>query len=402
MSWRECSAMSLRLDLVTSVIAGQIGIAEISRRFGVSRKTAYKWLGRYRQGGAAGLADRSRRPQHTGRRTSPELEEAVVGLRQEHPCWGGRKLHRRLKDQGHPHPPAPSTITDICRRRGLLDPAESEKHRAWQRFVCAAPNDLWQMDFKGHFAMTSGGRCHPLTVLDDHSRFALGLRACADEQFETVQVELTGLFRRYGLPQRMLMDNGSPWGNSEADHGFTPLTVWLLRLDVGVSHSRPRHPQTQGKDERFHRTLNSELLRRNRLRDLTHCQDRFDPWRDVYNHERPHEALGLDTPAQHYRASNRHFPERLPELEYDPMDHIRRVTQSGKIWWNSHRYHLCKAFAGLDVGLRPTLVEGVYDVYLGQHPIGEFSFPRAHADQSAFNAVRRVWTESHLPEPVEN
>src|SRR5262249_28011286 len=160
------------------------------------------------------------------------------------------------------------------------------RHRPYQRFEHDAPNCLWQMDFKGHFA-TQTARCHPLTVLDDHSRFAVGLQACPDQRTETVKDRLTHIFRRYGLPQRMTRDNGSPWG-SDADHRFTPLTVWLMRLDIRVSHSRPYHPQTQGKDERFHKTLGLELLRDRFFRDLAQAQRCFDDWRYVYNLQRPH------------------------------------------------------------------------------------------------------------------
>lgn len=191
--------------------------------------------------------------------------------------------------QGYQDVPAASTITDILRRHGRLSEDEASKHKAWTRFEHEAPNQLWQMDFKGHFPMGQG-RCHPLTVLDDHSRFSLGLIACSNERTETVQRGLTSLFRRYGLPDRILADNGSPWG-SNGEHRYTQLNVWLLRLGIITSHGRSYHPQTQGKEERFHRTLKAELLRWEDFRNLTHCQRLFDAWRNKYNMERPHEAL---------------------------------------------------------------------------------------------------------------
>ena len=231
---------------------------ELCRRFGISPTTGYKWLERFRVGGEAGLSDRPRRPQHSPGRTGSEIEEMVLKVRDTHPAWGGRKLRAWLSARGHELLPSPSTITAILRRHGRIDPSEGAKHRAWQRFEHLEPNQLWQMDFKGHFAMLEG-RCHPLTVLDDHSRFSLGLEACGDERTQTVQQRLTRIFRRYGLPERMVMDNGAPWGH-DADHHHTPLTVWLLRLGISVSHGRPYHPQTQGKDERFHRTLKAEVF----------------------------------------------------------------------------------------------------------------------------------------------
>jgi len=183
--------------------------------------------------------------------------------------WGGRKLAAWLQAHEHAVVPRPSTISEILRRHGRLQPATSQPHR-WRRFEHAAPNQLWQMDFKGHVPLGQGaGRLHPLTVLDDHSRFAIGLEACANERGATVQQRLIELFRRYGLPDRMLTDNGGPWGVSSQNphtytsltpHTYTSLTAWLLRLGIRISHGRACHPQTQGKDERFHRTLKAELL----------------------------------------------------------------------------------------------------------------------------------------------
>jgi transposase InsO family protein len=270
----------------------------LSRRFGVSPTTAYKWLERHRERGREGLEELSRRPHHTPRRCSPELEEAVLRLRDRHPAWGARKLRRRLLvTTGQPVPSA-STVHQILLRHARIDAKDSLKHRAFQRFEHPAPNQLWQMDFKGHFA-TETARCHPLTVLDDHSRFALGVQACADERAKTVQQRLSSIFRLYGLPDRMTMDNGAPWG-ADANHRFTGLTVWLIRLGVRVSHSRPYHPQTQGKDERLHRTLSEELLSRRRFLDLSDTQQALDQWRHVYNFQRPHEALQLEVPASRY------------------------------------------------------------------------------------------------------
>jgi transposase InsO family protein len=215
MPWRECDPMSLRAEFVVLADRDGTNVSELCRRFGVSRKTGYKWLSRYREGGREGLADRSRAPVSQPTRTSSELEERVLSARRAHPAWGGRKLRRWLSDRGVRGVPSASTITEILRRHGQIEASASESARRYQRFEHARPNDLWQMDFKGHFALGGGGRCHPLTVLDDHSRFALGLRACGDERGETVRAELIGVFRRYGLPLSMVMDNGSPWGGEE-------------------------------------------------------------------------------------------------------------------------------------------------------------------------------------------
>jgi transposase InsO family protein len=360
-------------------------MSELCRRFGISRKTGYKWLGRVKGAGAAGLADRSRRPRRSPGRTAAVMEAQVVELRGAHPAWGGRKLRRRLLDLGAQGVPAASTITEILRRHKRLDGAESAKHKAFTRFEHAAPNDLWQMDFKGHFA-TGQGRCHPLTVLDDHSRYALALAACANERTETVQMRLSALFERYGLPWRMLMDNGAPWGDS-AEHRYTPLTVWLLRLGVAVSHGRPYHPQTQGKDERFHRTLAAEVLRGERMRDLEHAQQRFEAWREVYNHQRPHEALGLAVPASRYRVSPRAFPGVLPPIEYAPGLAVRKVQDRGWLSYRGREYRLPQAFKGHPVALHPTGRDGELEVLFCQHVIAHLDL-RTDPD-SAVSRTRR-------------
>ena len=255
-------------------------------------------------------------------RTDETPEAATVELYRQK-GWGGRKLRRRLLDLGYTQVPSASTLTAILHRHHLIEPEKSSQHRAWQRFERAKPNELWQMDFKGHFP-TDTQRCHPLTVLDDHSRFNLTLHACADEQGNTVKQILTRTFRRYGLPERLLIDNGPPW-TSLAPHRLTSLSVWFIRLGISLSHSGVRHPQTLGKDERFHRTLNYELIERHRFRGITHCQYHFQRWRKSYNFERPHESLDMSVPGTRYQPSPRAFPTKLPQLEYQSDDLVRKV-----------------------------------------------------------------------------
>jgi transposase InsO family protein len=369
MPWSEVSIMEQREEFVG--LAGQpdSNIRLLSRRFGVSPTTAYKWLSRYGQRGREGLCDQTRRPEHSPRRCCAAIEDAVLRLRDRHPAWGARKLRRRLSDIGSTDLPSPSTVHQILLRHGRVDPKDSVKHRAFQRFEHPNPNQLWQMDFKGHFA-TQKARCHPLTVLDDHSRFSLGLRACPDQRTGTVKDGLTSIFRRYGLPDRMTMDNGSPWG-SDSEHRFTPLTAWLIRLDVRVSHSRPYHPQTQGKDERFHRTLNQELLRRHSFCDLSDTQSAFDHWRHVYNFQRPHDALELAVPASRYQPSPRSFPEILPPVLYQPGDLIRKVQLGGEIWFQGRPFKIGNAFYRQPVALRPSTLDGLFDVFFCHQKIAQ-------------------------------
>lgn len=367
MPWKEVSTVSLRLEFVSLATAEGSNVRDLCRRFAICPRTAYKWLGRFRAGGAEALADRSRRPHSSPRRSDPQLEAAVLRLRDEHPAWGPRKL-RALLPPGPCPPPAVSTVAAILKRHDRLAPQEGAKHKPWQRFVAAGPNELWQMDFKGHFPLLRGGRCHPLTVLDDHSRFLLGLRACPDQTGSTVKEQLTAIFRRYGLPAWLIVDNGSPWG-SDREHPHTPLTAWLMRLGIGVSHSRPFHPQTLGKDERLHRTLKAELLSRQAFLDLKHSQALFDPWRERYNCQRPHEALALAVPASRYRPSPRQFPESLPPIEYGPEGLVRRVQAEGEVSFHNRTFRVGRAFRGYPVGLRPTSTDGCYEVLFCQQQV---------------------------------
>lgn len=370
MPWKESTCMSQRHEFVMLMNAADSSVSQLCARFGISRKTGYKWRSRFQAGDLTALTDQSRRPHHSPFRTAANIEERVLSLRSEHPAWGGRKLRARLLALGYPQVPAASTITAILHRHQQIAPEASLQHQDYKRFEHAAPNDLWQMDFKGDF-LTASGRCYPLTVLDDHSRFALALRACPNEKTETVQHALTAAFRRYGLPWRMTMDNGFPWGVYQGGRcRWTRFTVWLLRLGVSVSHSRPFHPQTQGKDERFHRTLKVELLRDYAWRDLQECQKRFEHWRHQYNCERPHEALQMQVPAARYQLSVRPFPERLPAIEYPPDALVRRVQQNGVIYVNNRSYFVGEAFYRLHVALRPTTTDGSYQLYFAHQQIG--------------------------------
>jgi len=365
--------MSERKELVKLAWSDGANVAELCRRFGVSRTTAYKWMRRWRESPEAELTDRSRRPWRSPGKTEEDLESRVVAVRKAHRAWGGRKIAKVLERAGLERVPAPSTITGILHRHGLIQEEESAKHKAWVRFEHEHPNDLWQMDFKGHFGLENGRRCHPLTVLDDHSRYALGLRACDNQQGRTVREELRGIFARYGLPRRMLMDNGSPWGD-DSEHRHTPLTVWLMRLDIGVTHGRPYHPQTQGKEERFHRTLRAELLPSQHEQlwsDQSQAQARFDAWRPVYNHERPHQALGMIPPAERYRPSERSMPQELEPIEYGPEDHVRRAQSGGQVSFQHRRFRVGQAFTGQPVALRATTQDGLYDVYFCRFHIGQ-------------------------------
>ena len=364
MPWSPKDVMSLRQEFVLLARQPDANIRALCRRFEISPATAYKLLKRYAQHGLAGLADQSRRPQNSPARTPGPIEQAIVDLRQTHPAWGGRKIAARLRELGHAEVPPPSTVTSILHRHGLINPAASAAATPWQRFEHALPNALWQIDFKGYFE-TPAGRCHPLTLIDDHSRFNLLLAACGRTDTASVQQALIGAFRRYGLPVRINADNGAPWGSSRAPgHGLTDLTIWLLRLGISVSHSRPYHPQTNGKLERFHRSLKAEVLNGRSFKDLQQAQLAFDHWRGVYNQQRPHEGIGMAVPVSHYRPSEREFSDTLAPIEYGPDDHVFTVKWDGKVVFKGHRLKVSNALHQLPIAFRPDpQQDGCYDVY---------------------------------------
>jgi transposase InsO family protein len=363
--------MSLRREFVMLAREAGVNRRELCRRFGISAKTGYKWLARYAKDDEAGLVEGSRRPRRSPVHTPGQVEQAILEVRDAHPAWGARKLRAVLHEEGWSDLPSPSTVQAILRRNGRIQPEESAKHRAFIRFEHEQPNALWQMDFKGHFALDQG-RCHPLTVLDDHSRFNVCLKACANEQSATVQQALSETFRRYGLPERIGVDNGPPWGDS-AEQRYTLLCVWLIRLGVRVSHSRPYHPQTLGKDERFHETLNRELISRRSFADLQQAQAAFDPWRECYNLKRPHEALGMRAPVVRYSPSERCFPEQLPAVQYASGELVRKVQDKGQVSYLGRVLKVSKAFRGQPVALRPSVdQDGVIEVFFCHQKIAQW------------------------------
>jgi transposase InsO family protein len=346
----------------------------LCKRFNISRKTGYKWLNRYKEKGLPGLHEKTRRPIVSPRKCPEEVEDYVIRLRKKEPEWGPKKLRRIMQDKKEEGKytfttiPAKNTIGKILLRNGMITAEKSLESKPFTRFEFDNPNDLWQMDFKGYFSMLNRKYCHPLAILDDHSRFNIGLFACSNQQLDTVQQSLINVFKRYGLPVSILTDNGAPWGSGcletkDVVKSFTGLEKWLIRLNIRLIHGRPYHPQTQGKEERFNQTFKKEVLKYNAFRDLIHCQNHFDKWRDKYNCRRPHESLNQDVPAKHYHPSLRSYPDILPPVEYDQNVLLRKVEDHGQISVNNRKFKIGKAFVGDYVGLNPTNVDGEYEVF---------------------------------------
>jgi transposase InsO family protein len=360
MPLQEKRIMELRQEFVVQASQEGANVRELCRRYGISPTTGYRSLARFRADGVPGLVDHSRRPHASPQTTDPAIEAAVLAQREAHPTWGGRKLHHALARQGMVQPPAPSTITAILRRHGRLpDPVRPTRNS--QCFEHPAPNALWQIDFMGQPDLPTG-KVHPLTALDDHSRFALVVAACDQETEAVVRAALTVAFRRYGLPQGILTDNGPPWGSAGVGT-LTALEAWWLALGIAVHHGRPAHPQTQGKVERLHRTLWAEAVGIRALPDLATAQRRFDAWRTIYNHQRPHQALAYAVPADRYQPSPRSFPDPLPPIVYGPDDAVRQVYSPGRISFRGQEHFMGHGLLGLPVALRPSGEEGMVGVW---------------------------------------
>lgn len=366
--------MSSRLEFVSLATVQGANIRALCRSFGISPQTAYKLLARFKAHGITGLQEQSRRPHSSPRRSSAKLESRVIELHDKYPCWGARKLTALLPaDWIKPHP---NTVAAILRRHGRqVLPLSDVQATAPKRFEHEAPNQLWQMDFKGHFPLTDprAGRCYPLTVLDDHSRFAVCLKACPGETGDLVRGALIEAFKIYGIPERITCDNGNPWGTPR-QNGITKIEAWLMRIGIQVSHSRPMHPQTQGKDERFHRTLKRELLDRNGFSSLQACQKALDRWRDQYNLIRPHQALDQKPPVSRYIVSARPYPDRLPEVEYDTGDNVRKVRGNGYINFAGRQLFVGEGLVGESVAVRPSDTDGLFHVMFCNRKVSQLDF----------------------------
>ncbi|MEO0558934.1 MAG: IS481 family transposase [Bacteroidota bacterium] len=365
MPWTVTDPMLERARLVALHAEGAYSVTELAARAGVSRKTAYKWIARYREGGAEALADRSHARHDQAHRTPPEVEVLIVEARHKHPTWGPRKLLPYLARR-HPEIaqwPAASTAGAILQRHGLTRkrrPRRIPKHPGTAPLTTSAPNEVWTADFKGQFKTRDGEYCYPLTVCDAHSRFVLACDGLPSvEQYGTHR-QFERLFRTYGLPTAIRTDNGVPFA-TQAICGLSRLSVWWLKL--GISHDRiaPGQPQQNGAHERMHKTLKAETARPPE-RDMPRQQARFDDWRAEFNTERPHEALSFATPASVYTPSERVMPEALPEPEYPGHFETRWVSRCGTYKWRGRQLFLSQALGHEWIGFEE-VADGVWSVW---------------------------------------
>jgi transposase InsO family protein len=298
---------------------------------------------RYRQADSLrGLEEISRRPHHSPGRTAAGVEARVLELRGE-TGWGSRKLKTLLaEEQIHL---ARSTIDQVLRRHGVLEPEQGAARPAHQRFERAEPNELAQMDFKGEYRLRDGRWCYPLSLIDDHSRFSLGLYALASQQGKEVQSKLIDCFQQYGLPSAMLIDHGTPWWSPTNGHGLTKLSVWLIRQDIRLHLTGIRHPQTQGKVERFHRTLGEAINHWGKPQTLAGFEELFARFRSLYNERRPHESLGMRPPASRYRPSKRCYRVAPPPWQYSGDVTVLRLNPAGCLRYRTKQHFVSEALA---------------------------------------------------------
>lgn len=338
MPWRAMEVREQRVEFVVRALRGE-PLSGLCREFGVSRPTGYKWLGRYRAGGVAAIAERSRKPLHCPARTAPELEARIVALREVYPDWGARKLAVLLGRQGIEIPS--STVHRVLLRHGLV--RDQDRHQpAVRRFEREQPNELWQMDFKGPKRWPAA--CTALSVIDDHSRYLVALEGTARPEGRLVQRHLRQAFEQCGLPEAMLMDHGIPWWNWQSFGGSTELSLWLMRQGIRLSFAGVRHPQTQGKVERFHGSLERALTHRG-VPGNNH-QQWLNEFRREHNHIRPHEALGMRTPASCWRPSPRIFNPDPPAWQYPEGAWTLKVDNHGAIDIKDQPYRIAKSLIG--------------------------------------------------------
>jgi transposase InsO family protein len=373
MNWNQTNTKQEREAFIGDFHREKSEVAELARRYGISRKTAYKWLGRFAEKGWAGLEERSRAPQNHPNALSAEIEERVLELKARWPKWGAPKLLVKLREHVPVEDcPSESSVSRILQRHGLVRPQGRRRPRAQgtplQDYV--GSNAIWCADFKGWFSTGDGTICTPLTMTDGFSRYLLrcqGLSAgtggwIVKPIFETV-------LREYGLPEAIRTDNGAPFACAGLG-GLTKLSVWWLRLGIRLERSRPGCPQDNGRHERMHRTLKAETAQPPRA-NMAAQQRAFDAFRREYNQERPHEGIDGQTPAAIYVPSTREFPVRLPEVEYAAHWSTRQVRESGQIKWRGKNVHVTMALAGERIGLEP-LEDGLWMTHFATHPLGVF------------------------------
>lgn len=397
MPWRETSPMDQRKQFVREARRAHDDMTALCARYGISRKTGYKWVARYEEGGVAALEELSRRPHRSPQATEDAVVAAILTVRGHHPTWGGKKLAATLARRWPSLPRcAPSTIALLLKRHGLITSKRRRRalgHPGRPLTPMTEPNAVWTADFKGQFPTRDGCLCYPLTVADGASRFLLACRALPSVKTIETKPMFERVFREFGLPDRIRTDNGVPFATMALAR-LSPLSVWWLRLGIRPELIEPGHPEQNGRHERMHRTLKAET-QRPPAGNRGAQQRAFDRFRETFNDERPHEALGQRPPASVYQSSPRPFPDRLPAIEYPAHWEVRRVSHNGGIKWHDHRVNVSHVLSEEYVGFVET-GDGLWDVYFGPLLLGRFHEPLLRIE----DAHGRLARNPNYPAPV--
>lgn len=373
MPWRTVTPVDERVRFVLDVERGDLPVSELCRVYGISRKTGYKWIGRFAAQGLEGMRERSRCPRSCPHRTSPQWQDRVIAERLRHPWWGPKKLRELFLDRhAADEVPAASTMGEILDRVGLTRRRRRRRRTgrplAGRLSEARSPNEVWAADYKGWFRTGDGKRCDPLTVSDLHSRYVLEVRVLPDQSYRKALGVFTSLFRGFGMPRVIRVDNGSPFASTSAA-GLSRLSVWWLLLGIQPEFIQPGHPEQNGVHERMHLTLKQETCTPPAGTPRGQ-QRRFTRWVREFNEDRPHEALGMARPVDRYEPSSRRFTGRWIEPTY-PSDYVvRRVRSNGEIRWHGRKRFISEVLIGLPVGLHGT-EPGRCTAYFGHVPLGE-------------------------------
>lgn len=347
MPWENRTVKEQRREFAEAAQQGS-NFSALCREYGITRATGYKWLKRYEAGEE--LTDKSRRPRSSPNHISEEVEAQILAIRKENPGWGAKRIHCVMERNGCAELPCVKTVNNVLNRHDCISEGESAKHKPYTRFEKDACNDMWQTDFKGEFRMQDQQYCYPLTILDDHSRFSIAIVPRLSTE-NVVIPAFKQAFSEYGLPKAILSDNGAQFAGFRK--GYTQFEKWLMMLDVLPIHGRIKHPQTQGKIERFHRSMKGELLHHVGIENIDDAEKKFSQWRQKYNYQRPHEALGMRCPGEVYTPSLRPLPEKIPSFSYGGEFHVIKVNSWGYVRFDHWQVYLSETMIGEYVEFRP-------------------------------------------------
>ena len=365
MPWKDKTVEELRKEFVEAA-QDCSNFSSLCREFGITRATGYKWLERYENNES--LSDRSRRPKITANKTPEAIETRIIEARTVHPGWGAKKIKVSLENKGI-EMPCVKTVNNILNRYGCISKEESLKHKAFTRFEKERCNEMWQTDFKGEFKMQDGNYCFPLDIFDDHSRFVIRIKP-SESTSNLVLPTFREAFYEYGMPDSVLSDNGAQFAGFR--QGYTQFEKWLMNHDVLPIHGRIKHPQTQGKIERFHRAMNQELLKHYIPKDISDAERIFNEWRNCYNNERPHEALGMKCPSDVYVPSERAYQDQVDKYEYSGKYHVIKVNNWGYVRFDSWQIYLSETMIGEHIEFRPNSNGDTFIACYRNFAIGEF------------------------------